>query len=389
MSVRTRREYLEFKRKEYQQARSRQEKSRILDEVCRNCDYHRKYAIQVLNGRAGPSEPADKRRRRRRKQYQEALPVIQVVWEALDYPCAERLHPVLLPTAELLAAHGEVTLTPLIRQQLAAISRSTLARRLAELPSPKPRRSVPRPKARTLLHQQVPIGRFDWDEDRPGALEVDLLEHNGGSTAGHYAYTLSVVDIVTGWSRRRAILGLSQKAVHSALAHILDEWPFPPWALHTDNGAEFLNSFLLRFVEDRGLVFHRSRPYRKNDSPHVEQRNRQFVREVVGYARYDTPEHVAWLNEVYAWLDLYANLFLPTRKVVAKTREGSRVIKRYDQAATPFQRLLALAVLPHGRDAGYDIPLVGPSDIPRPRIERSCLATTSLYSGVVTRSTIG
>lgn len=345
MSVRTRREYVELKRKEYRQARSRQEKSRILDEVCNNCDYHRKYAIQVLNGRAGPSQSAEKRRRRRRKQYEEALPVIQVVWEALDYPCAERLHPVLLSTAELLAAHGEVTLTPLVREQLSAISRSTLARRLAELPSPKPRRSLPRPKPRTLLHQHVPIGRFDWDENRPGALEVDLVEHNGGSTAGHYAYTLSVVDIVTGWSRRHAILGRSQKAVHSALAQILDEWPYPPWALHTDNGAEFLSSFLLRFVEDRGLVFHRSRPYRKNDSPHVEQRNRQFVREVVGYARYDTPEHVAWLNEVYACLDLYANLFLPTRKVIAKIRKENRVLKRYDQAATPFQRALVLGVL--------------------------------------------
>ena len=172
MSLPTRREYLQLKRQEYEAALSRQEKSRILDEVCRNCHYHRKYAIQALNGHAGPSEPAGRRCRRRRKQYQEAIPVIQVVWEALDYPCAERLHPVLVSTAELLAAHGEIALTPLVRQQLAAISRATLARRLAELPSPKPRRSLPCPKPSTLLQQQVPIGRFDWDEDRPGALRV-------------------------------------------------------------------------------------------------------------------------------------------------------------------------------------------------------------------------
>lgn len=138
--------------------------------------------------------------------------MIQVVWEALDYACTERLHPVLLATAEHLAGHGEVVLTPTVREQLASISRATLGRRLAELPSPKPRRQVlPRPKPGTLLRTEVPVARYEWDEDRPGALEIDLVEHNGGSTTGHYAYTLSVVDVVSTWSRRRAFLGRSQK----------------------------------------------------------------------------------------------------------------------------------------------------------------------------------
>ncbi|GGK34383.1 hypothetical protein GCM10010965_29160 [Caldalkalibacillus thermarum] len=77
----------------------------------------------------------------------------------------------------------------------------------------------------------------------------------------------------------------------------------------------------------------------------AEQKNRQYVREIVGYERYDTPETVAWLNAVYTRLDPYVNLLLPMRKVIAKSRQGGKVKKRYDQAKTPFDRLLEKGVL--------------------------------------------
>lgn len=337
MSLPSRREYLAVIRQRYRAAKSRRERSQLLDEVEQVCGYHRKYAIRVL--REPANRPPAARRRPRRRRYEEALPAIALIWEALDYPCAERLHPVLLPMAELLATHGELELTPALRQALSQISRATLARRLAHMPSPKARRRLPRPKP-SLLHRQVPVGRYAWNEDRPGALEVDLVEHNGGSTAGHYAYTLTVVDVVTCWSRRRAILGRSQHAVHQALDGLLRDWPYPVWSLQTDNGSEFLNNHLLRYTRQHGLKILRIRPYHKNDNAHVEQRNRQFVREVVGYARYDRPEHVEALNRLYDCLDLHANLFLPTRKLVHKVREGDRVRKTYDTARTPLQRVL-------------------------------------------------
>lgn len=112
-----------------------------------------------------------------------------------------------------------------------------------------------------------------------------------------------------------------------------------------DSGGEFLNGHLIRFCKNNGLEFTRSRPYRKNDNAHVEQKNRQFVRDIVGYERYDSPEEVAWLNEVYALLDVYVNLFLPMRKVVFKERQGAKVIKRYDIAKTPLKRLIEKDVL--------------------------------------------
>ncbi|MGG4034307.1 DDE-type integrase/transposase/recombinase [Paenibacillus cisolokensis] len=275
----------------YLKAKNRAEKSSIVDEIVKVVGYNRKYVLQVLNGLVRPS--GNNRTRKRKMQYLEAAPVIQTVWRALDYPCAERLHPVLLETADKLAKHGYVTLTPLIRSQLSQISRTTLGRRLSKWLSEKPAGKTTRSsKSFSRLRSEIPLQTYDWDEQRPGALEIDLVEHNGGSSLGQFAYTLSVVDIVTGYSRRRAILGRGQQVVFQALQYILDAWPMKPWGIHSDNGSEFMNNHLRRYCKDRGFTFTRSRPYRKNDNAHVEQKNRQYVREVVGYERYDTPQDV-------------------------------------------------------------------------------------------------
>lgn len=343
MSLDSRQEYLKVMRERYRSAKTRSEKTQLLEEVEHTCGYHRKYAIRLL--RNDSNACGQRKKRHRQRLYTASLPAIQVVWEALDYPCAERLHPVLLSTAELLSAHHELSLTDEIRQQLSSISRATLARRLAELPTPKARRMVAKRGPGSLLRSEIPLGRYEWDEQRPGALEIDLVEHNGGSSSGHFAYTLNVVDIVTGWSRRQAVLGRGQTGVHGALAVLHSQWPFAIWGLHSDNGSEFISKNLATYAQKHKIEFTRSRPYRKNDNAHVEQRNRQFVREIVGYARYDTQEQVVWLNQVYAILDLYANFFLPTRRVTAKTRIGAKVRKKYDLASTPFERACAAGVI--------------------------------------------
>jgi transposase InsO family protein len=344
MSLQSRMEYVRTMSERYQRAKSRSEKSTIIDEVVRVLEYHRKYAIQVLKHPLAPSK--GKSPRSRKRLYTESMSIIQTVWKALDYPCAERLHPMLVETADMLSRHGHFTLSPLIRSQLSEISRSTLGRRLTKWLFEKPKSTTTRStKSFSRLRSEIPVQRYDWDEKRSGALEIDLVEHNGGSSQGHYAYTLSVVDIVTGYSRRRAVLGRSQAVVFQAIQSIVDEWPMKPWGLHSDNGSEFMSAHLTRFCKDRGLTFTRSRPYKKNDNAHVEQKNLQYVREVVGYQRYDTPQAVEWLNAVYACLDEYANLFLPMRKIISKERLQGRVKKKYDRARTPFQRLLETQTL--------------------------------------------
>jgi transposase InsO family protein len=117
--------------------------------------------------------------------------------------------------------------------------------------------------------------------------------------------------------------------------------PFGLLGLDSDNGSEFINKHLFGYCAERGITFTRSRPYHKNDNCYVEQKNWPVVRQSVGYARYDTPAELECLNELYAHLRLYVNFFQPQMKLVAKTRAGAKVSKRFDLARTPYRRVLA------------------------------------------------
>jgi hypothetical protein len=340
MSLSSRKEYMTAMRHRYAQATSRADKAALIDELVSVTGFHRKYAIQALHRAPAPGPV----RRHRTLAYVDALPAIALAWEALDYPCAERLHPVLLETVERLAAFREIHVDDAVRDQLTSISRATLARRLAKMPRVKVTRTLPRPSPGSIK-SQVPIDRYDWDENRPGAVETDLVEHNGGTSLGHFAYTVHLTDVVLGWSARRAVLGRGSRAVSQAISQMVAQWPVPIWGLHVDNGSEFINVNLVAYAREHHLHLTRSRPYRKNDNAHIEQKNRQFVREIVGYDRYDSPAQVEWLNAVYDALDPYVNLFVPMRKVVGKDRHGAHVRKTYDTARSPAARLLAIGTL--------------------------------------------
>jgi transposase InsO family protein len=343
LTMKTKREVIHTLVARYTKAKTNLEKSAILNQTVELLQCHRKHAIRVLAN--PPALKPMKKTRKRSLAYLEAMPVIQCVWEALDYPCAERLHPVLLETAQSLARHGHLHLTDLIQSQLQEISRPTLARRLTVFQSPKPRPMVNKRKPLAELRSQVPIITYDWNETRPGALEIDLVEHNGGSSLGHFAYTLTVTDVVTGYTRRRALLGKSQLAVLRELKHIIAEWPMKPWGIHSDNGQEFLNAHLKTFCHSSQFQFTRSRPYRKNDNAHVEQKNGFLVRQLVGYERYDHPQQVDWLNSIYSLHDTYFNYCLPTRKLMSKERNGARVKKKFDTAKSPVTRLIETETL--------------------------------------------
>lgn len=337
LSVASRREYTKAMRERYQRA-DRGERSELLNEMVMVAGYSRKHAITLLN-QSGPLTPrAARKRSGRPRTYRHCLSAIEVAWEALDYCCAQRLHPQLLPLSESLARHGEIQLTREARVELSRISRATLARRLAELSSRKPKQIPAGPHPNRAARSLVPVDRYAWDEKRVGALEIDLVEHSDGRR-GHHAYTLSIVDVVGSWSRRRAVMGKSQAVVFEALTDLLRQWPTNVWAIHSDNGGEFLGAHLIKYCADSNLTYHRSRPYQKNDNAHVEQKNRQYVREIVGYERIDNQCGLTWLNDIYQQLDTYANLFLPSVKLIEKTRSGAKLKKRYDTARTPLERL--------------------------------------------------
>ena len=200
--------------------------------------------------------------------------------------------------------------------------------------------------------------RLPWNTAEPGQFETDLVHHCGPSPSGEYAYTLQMIDVATGWSERRAVLGRSHLVMEDAFLYILARLPFPVLQIHPDNGSEFFNHHLLRLWGDavQGVTLSRTRPYYKNDNPRVEQKNSTLVRAYLGYDRIDSVVQVLALNELYDQMWLYYNLFQPVmhlveKEVIREDGRRARVRRRYDDARTPFDRLCKTeAILPEHRE---------------------------------------
>lgn len=284
-----------------------------------------------------------KRRKRKRQKYydEKVFEVLKKIWLIMDCICGKRLAPALKEVVLKLQKHKEIAIDKGIRQKLFKISPATIDRMLS---GPRKKlnikgRSLTKPG--TLLKNQIPIRTFsEWDEKRPGFIEIDLVGHDGGDAGGEFIQTLDVTDVCSGWTETQAVRNKAQVWVFEALGGIKKRLPFPLLGIDSDNGSEFINHHLLRFCKEGKITFTRSRSYRKNDSCFVEQKNYSIVRRSVGYYRYDTEEELKTINELYGYLRLYTNFFQPVMKLIEKTRIGSKVQKKYDRAQTPYKRVL-------------------------------------------------
>jgi hypothetical protein len=318
------------------------EKSAILDQLCEVNGWHRDHARKALRqAAAGP--PAPRPARAPVFRYgPEVIEALRYCWAVLDGPTGKRMAPALPDLVAALRRHGELEITDTVAAQLCSMSAATIDRRLAvdraELTTTKGR-SLTKPGS--LLKSQIPMRTWaDWDNNAPGFIEVDLVGHDGGDLNGEHCYTLTCTDIATGWTETRTVRNRAAKWVFTALVELQAQFPFPILGIDSDNGSEFINSHLLRWCHDQQITFTRSRPNNKNDGAHVEQKNWTIVRRTAGYWRYDTPGELRVLNQIWTTLSPLTNLFTPSQKLVSKTRIGAKVIKKYDPAQTPYQRLL-------------------------------------------------
>jgi hypothetical protein len=320
----------------------KKERGVILDEVVRLCGYSRAYAARRLRTCALHGVPEQPARRSRKPRYgAETLVPLRKIWAVLGAPCGKRLAPYLAEIVPVLERFDELHLTAEARGKLTSISPASIDRLLAQDRRSYELKGRSRTKPGSLLRSQVAVRTFaEWNEGRPGFLEIDLVSHDGGMAHGDWIQTLDATDVYSGWTETRAVRNKAQAHVFASLLEIRKSLPFPLLGLDSDNGSEFINDQLSRYCQQEGLTFTRSRPYRKNDSCFVEQKNWTVVRQTVGYARYDTPAELELLNQIYGTLRLLGNFFLPQMKLIQKTRTGAKVNKRYDEARTPYQRLL-------------------------------------------------
>lgn len=345
MSVDERRKYLKLVAPRYARAK-RNERRKLLTEMGEVTKLHRKSLVRLMN--APSLERAPKKPRLRRRRYGPDIgDVVRVVWESLDYICAERMTPALLEMAQRLADWEELVLTPEVEAKLSSISRSTVQRLLERIQQDTLRLPRRKPQPPNRLLKDIPMGRLTWETEAPGSFETDLVHHCGPVAAGEYVHTLQLVDIATGWSERVAILGRSQAAMVRGFKKVRERLPFPITHLHPDNGSEFFNDHLIRYFGQKitGLSLSRSRPYRKNDNRFVEQKNSSLVRAYVGYERLDNGLQCALLNTLYDKLWLYYNLFQPVMHMVEKQVVNGKLHRTHDQARTPYQRLLSTRIL--------------------------------------------
>jgi hypothetical protein len=338
---------------------SKGQKGVLLDQFVEATGYDRCYARRLLrnHGRQVRMSPkvvveGDARVRTKRKGKitygPEVRKALVDVWEILDFISSKRLAAALPEVVPRLVAFRELRIKKAVQRLLLRVSPATIDRLLKPERGKHTIKGQATTKPGTLLKHQVPIRTFsDWDDERPGFLEMDLVGHDGGRAEGDYCFTLDLTDVATGWTELVAVQNKAQKWVFEGLQELRKRLPFAVLGFDSDNGSEFINHHLVAYCKEQQITFTRSRPYRKNDTCYVEQKNWSVVRRFVGYARYDTPEVCKLLNNLYQLLRDYSNFFLPSMKLKEKIRDGAKVLKRYDTPQTPYQRILASSAVPN------------------------------------------
>lgn len=351
LDMKTRKAVTKQVAKRYRRA-SKKKKGIMLDEFTATTEYNRSYAATLLRKGAVPRKKKGgkgkaqmKRDGRGRKPTYgpEVLPPLKKIWGVLNFPCGRRLVAAMPEMVRVMEKFKELKLSDEVRDKLLSVSSSTADRLLRADRKKMELKSRSRTKPGSLLKHKIPVRTFaDWDDLRPGFLEIDLVGHDGGNVSGDYCQSLDTVDIATGWTEPRGLKNKAQVWTFDAIEDIREVLPFPLLGIDSDNGGEFINAHLYRYCEKEEITFTRSREYRKNDNCYVEQKNYTAVRTYVGYMRYDTDEELGILGELYSILRLYLNFFQPQMKLVEKTRIGSKVTRKYDHPKTPYQRVLEL-----------------------------------------------
>ena len=323
---------------------TKQEKGRILDEFCSNTGYNRNYAIQIMQADCDYHQAEREGRKKRKQKYgADVLSVAIKIWELLEYPCGARLQPSIMPMLEAMERSKEIVVAKPIKEKLKLITARTLDRRLKkEREVRKLNRSRGTTRHGSLLKSSIPIRITNWNTSEVGFMEMDTVAHNGGDPSGECLYSLDMTEIYSGWSEQITVMGKGEAGVISAVDEIKNVLPFKLKGMDSDSGSEFVNWHMVRYCEEQKLFFTRSRPDRKNDNAYVEQKNNTHIRKWLGYVRYDTPEQLRAINNLYRHeLRLFNNFFRPVMKILSKEKINNSVCRKiYDVAQTPYQRLM-------------------------------------------------
>jgi len=319
---------------------SKARKGQILDQVCELNRWHRSHARKALK-QALMLQVVKKRPVKQRLYGEPVITALRFLWAVQRTPCGRLLAAALPDLVPRLRGFKELNIDDDTAALLLKIAPATIDRRLAADRAKLRLRGRSHTKPGSLLKDSIPMRTWaQWNEAVPGFVEIDLVGHEGGNSAGDFCFTLDITDIATGWTETLSVKNKAQKWVFAAIKEATASFPFPILGIDSDNGSEFINWELFRWCQEHQLTFTRSRPGNKNDGAHVEQKNWHIVRQIVGYHRYDTAGELELLNQIWALQRLLTNHFAPQQKLISKTRNGAKITKKYDAPKTPLQRVL-------------------------------------------------
>lgn len=333
MSEKSTEEYTKKMRARYARLTGRKARGKLLDEFVEITGWDRKHANKVLLGRRRRKGRRGKRGAPR-KYGDEVAGALKACWLAMEQPCGKRMKDMLPIWVRHLGCPEEV------RVQLAGISAASIDRLLRGFKVTAGKKVRP-PKPAGAVKALVEVRAESWDTTETGWTEVDTVAHCGGDMGGDFIWTLTSVEISSGWTELRAVWNRGQQASFEGLESIWESQPFDLLGVDSDNGGEFLNFHLYHWLKKHGIGQTRSRPYFKNDQAYVEQKNHTHVRQFLGYERLEHRELLDDLNGLLKLWSQWRNLFCVTMKQESKRREGSRQIRRHEkQGRTPAQRLI-------------------------------------------------
>ena len=346
ISMKSRQEVIKRYRAKYKKS-TKKEKGQILDNICITTGLSRDRVKKLFSGSiekavSGAVENSAKKRGRKPKYDDRTQAALEKIWELMDFACGRRIAAGMEDMLDALLRFNEIEFDEQILENLRNISPATIDRLLQHAKKRMSFKGISTTKPGTLLKRDIPIRLgTEWDDAVPGYVEIDLVAHCGKTTAGEYINTLDVTDIYSGWTETAAVINKTQKRVFEALMTVKGRLPFHLFGIDSDNGSEFINNHLFRYCLKEGIYFTRSRPSKKNDGCHVEQKNWSVVRRNIGYDRYEGEVALRIMNEYYEQLRLYTNFFLPSVKLLSKSRDGAKIRKKYEPPQTPYKRLIS------------------------------------------------
>jgi hypothetical protein len=353
---------------------SKTDRGRILDEVMASTGMARSSARRMLTGPPlpDPAEQVDRRRLRAKSYSDESRLLLEHVWALMGCPCGKYFTVMLPMWLPLLREAGDLDrpfTTPGTIAELEAMSPATIDRYLAPARRGMQLRGIATTKPSPLLRNSIGLSKAgDTPPTEPGVVEADTVAHCGPTFAGEFARSLTMTDLVTGWTENTSIRNNASKWIVQTVAELEGMFPFPLRVFDSDNGSEFINHDVADWLQQRDIAQTRSRPYKKNDQATVESKNNHVVRKHAFHWRYDTPEELALLNELWPLVSLRLNFFTPTKKPIgyATTVDGRR--KRiYDRPRTPWLRVLESGVLTDEQATAVKARIAGinPADLTR------------------------